>query len=221
MPQVYRADHVGSLLRPPEVTEARAACQAGTLTGEQLSDIEDQAILRALERQRSVGVDIFTDGEFRRALFTSDMAEAVEGFVATEQPGAELTWHGPGGEVQRQGSRRVVGARLKQHRRLTGLQAGYLKEHASGHVKMTVPSPSYFTVGSFLPGITDQLYAARSDLLWEFASIIKAEVAALAEDRISYIQTRIPHLAKTSDAVNRQLSCSSSRYMNLLAVLQI
>ena len=42
MPQVYRADHVGSLLRPPEVTEARAACQAGTLTGEQLSDIEDQ-----------------------------------------------------------------------------------------------------------------------------------------------------------------------------------
>ena len=127
----------------------------------------------------------------------------------------------PGGEVQRQGSRRVVGARLKQHRRLTGLQAGYLKEHASGHVKMTVPSPSYFTVGSFLPGITDQLYAARSDLLWEFASIIKAEVAALAEDRISYIQTRIPHLAKTSDAVNRQLSCSSSRYMNLLAVLQI
>ena len=95
MPEVYRADHVGSLLRPPEVKEARAAFQAGNLTSGRLQEIEDRAILRALDRQRSVGVDIYTDGEFRRGVFTSDMAEAVEGFVATEQSVGAMIWHGP------------------------------------------------------------------------------------------------------------------------------
>jgi 5-methyltetrahydropteroyltriglutamate--homocysteine methyltransferase len=67
MAEHYRADHVGSLLRPPAVLEARAAHAAGRISLAQLRDIEDKAILEALEMQRQAGLDIFTDGEYRRS----------------------------------------------------------------------------------------------------------------------------------------------------------
>src|ERR671923_988086 len=105
MSEAYRADHVGSLLRPAAVKEARAAFREGRLPLEQLRRIEDRAILAALERQRSIGVDVFTDGEFRRTGFQNDLVEAVDGFVATERPAVVRIWQGPGGEAQEQGER--------------------------------------------------------------------------------------------------------------------
>ena len=77
MSDAYRADHVGSFLRPAEVQEARAAFREGRLHLEQLHHIEDRAILAALERQRSIGIEVFTDGEFRRSGFQNDLVEAV------------------------------------------------------------------------------------------------------------------------------------------------
>lgn len=79
----YRADHVGSLLRPAEVLQARAEHIQGRLTLEQLRAIEDQAILSALEMQRQVGIDIISDGEFRRSWFSGGIAEAVKGSSTT------------------------------------------------------------------------------------------------------------------------------------------
>ena len=64
MPEAYRADHVGSLLRPAEVKEARSAFPAGQLDRDELRAVEDRAILDALERQRAAGVAVYTDGEF-------------------------------------------------------------------------------------------------------------------------------------------------------------
>ncbi|MCI0859519.1 MAG: hypothetical protein J4N81_12355, partial [Chloroflexi bacterium] len=178
MPEPFRADHVGSLLRPPEVQEARAAFRDGSLNRDQLHQVQDKAILAALERQRSAGVDIFTDGEFRRTGFQNDMVEAVEGFVATERPAVVRIWQGPGGEPQEQGTRQVVGAKLRRVRRLTEHQTNFLKEHAPGPVKMTVPSPSQFPAISYQTGVTEEFYPTRSDLLWELASIIKSEINA-------------------------------------------
>ena len=83
--------------------EARAAFREGRLHIEQLHRIEDRAILAALERQRSIGVDVFTDGEFRRSGFQNDLVEAVEGFVATDRPAVVRIWQGPGGEPQGRG----------------------------------------------------------------------------------------------------------------------
>jgi len=119
MSAAYRADHVGSFLRPAEVKEARAAYREGRLSPEQLRHIEDRAILAVVERQRSIGVDIFTDGELRRSGFQNDLLETVEGFVATASPAVVRIWQGPGGEPQEQGTRQVVGGKLRQVRRLT------------------------------------------------------------------------------------------------------
>src|SRR5919199_1083901 len=78
---MLHADQVGTLLRPPPLLAAREAAATGSLSREALREQEDAAILRALEGQRKVGLAIFTDGEFRRGSWITDMAEAVEGFV--------------------------------------------------------------------------------------------------------------------------------------------
>ena len=72
----YRADHVGSLLRPPEILEARRD-GAGPA---RLRDLEDRHVLRVLARQRELGFAVFTDGELRRRNFMSDFTDAVDGF---------------------------------------------------------------------------------------------------------------------------------------------
>ena len=66
MSERYRADQVGSLLRPSELIQARTALSNGQMSLEQLRKIEDRAILDALQLQRETGVEVFTDGEFRR-----------------------------------------------------------------------------------------------------------------------------------------------------------
>ncbi len=192
MADIFRADHVGSLLRPPEVHEARAAYQAGRLDADELRVVEDRAILHALERQRAAGVSVFTDGEFRRTGFQNDLIEAVDGFVMPERPAVVRVWQGPGGEPSEQGTRQVVGAKLRQVRGLTENQLGFLQEHAPGPVKMTLPSPSQFPAIAYQPGVSDRFYPTRSDLLWEIAGFIRAEIAALLEAGVDYIQIDAP-----------------------------
>jgi len=204
MSEAYRADHVGSFLRPAEVQEARAACRKGHLPLEQLGHIEDRAILAALERQRSIGVDVFSDGELRRSGFQNDLVEAVEGFVATVRPAVVRIWQGPGGEPQEQGTRQVVGGTLRQVRRLTESQAQFLRAHAPGPVKMTVPSPNQFPAISFQPGVTERFYPTRSALLWALVAIIKGELAALVADGVPYIQVDEPRYSYYVDPRWRQ-----------------
>src|SRR5689334_7210964 len=89
----YRADQVGSLLRPPELLRAREAQARGELELGALHEIEDRAINAALEMQRQVGIDVVTDGEFRRAAYMTDLAEAVDGFQTAN---VEVAWRGSG-----------------------------------------------------------------------------------------------------------------------------
>ena len=129
------ADHVGSLLRPAVLLEARAAYADGRLDLEALRQSEDSAVLDALRLQRAVGLEIFTDGEYRRGSWLTDLADAVEGFVPER---VLLEWHGPGGGIEAS-SARVVGGPLRQQRRLTAHEVAFLKAHAPGPWKITMP----------------------------------------------------------------------------------
>ncbi|MDZ7726864.1 MAG: hypothetical protein U5Q44_00995 [Dehalococcoidia bacterium] len=88
MAAIYRADHVGSLLRPQEILDARAQ----GVSGDALREIEDRHIRRVLERQRDVGLKIYTDGEFRRRTFMSDFNDSVEGL--DEGDAVQREWKG-------------------------------------------------------------------------------------------------------------------------------
>src|ERR1051326_9222297 len=94
MPRSFRADHVGSLLRPAELLRARQQYAEGSLTRDALRAQEDSAILAALDAQRNIGLEIFTDGEFRRYSWITDMAESVGGVRPQSRPG---DWQGPAG----------------------------------------------------------------------------------------------------------------------------
>ena len=204
MPGVYRADHVGSLLRPDEVKAAKSAFLEGRIELAELRAVEDDAILTALERQKAAGAEVYTDGEFRRTGFQNDLIESVEGFVDTDTPAVVRIWQGPGEQPVEQGTRQVVGGKLRQLRSLTGAQREFLQAHAPGPVKMTVPSPSQFPSLAFQPGVTDRFYATRSELLWEIAGIIRSEIASLADAGVDYIQVDAPRYSYYVDARWRQ-----------------
>src|SRR3954470_7908441 len=96
MTTVYRADHIGSLLRPQEVLDAHAAQARGEITLDRLREIEDEAILMVLEMQRQVGLDVLTDGESRRSSWAGGFPEAVDGYVSSEPP-IPFQWRMPDG----------------------------------------------------------------------------------------------------------------------------
>ena len=195
MPAPYRADHVGSLLRPPELLQARSAHADGRLGRDDLRAAEDRAILEALELQRQVGLDVVSDGEFRRGSWLTGMAEAVDGFVPE---GIIVQWHGPGGGAEAS-TARVVGSRLTQKHRLTGHEVSFLKAHARGPFKVTVPTPSSFVLVSFKPGLTDRWYPTRADMAAELARIVRRELDALLAEGVGYLQLDAPYYTSFLD----------------------
>ncbi len=187
----YRADQVGSLLRPPALRQARAAYAQGRLDREALRQVEDQAILAALDRQRQVGLEVFTDGEYRREFFLSPLLDSVEGIEPGE---TSLAWRGPAAPEQPVHGR-VVARRLRQVRRLAAHEARFLQQHAPGTPKTTLPSPVMFLLPSltcYRPGISDRYYPTQAALLQELVGIIGGEVRALVADGARYVQLDAP-----------------------------
>ena len=92
----YRAEHIGSLLRPTELLQARVSHNQGNTSLEQLREMEDGYILDALEMQRQVGLDVFSDGEFRRTWFAGAFEESAEGIVIDPDAPPDTRWQGPG-----------------------------------------------------------------------------------------------------------------------------
>ena len=90
MPAPFRADQVGSLLRPPSLMSARAKFRAGELSAEELRGREDAAIRDVVARQESIGLRAVTDGEFRRAWWHLDFLEQLEGVTLRENPGPKF-----------------------------------------------------------------------------------------------------------------------------------
>ena len=199
MPTSYRAQHIGSLLRPPELLQARAAHDAGELTLEQLRAAEDRAILEVLEKQRQVGLDVVTDGELRRGSWLTDMAEAVDGFVPDRVP---LEWKGPGGGVEGS-TAHAAGAKLRKLRKMTGHEVPFLKKNAHGPFKVTLPAPSNFMLASYKKGITDKFYPTHADLLKDLVEIVRDDVQWLVSEGVQYIQFDAPFYSHYLDPLQR------------------
>jgi 5-methyltetrahydropteroyltriglutamate--homocysteine methyltransferase len=196
----YRADHVGSLLRPPRLLEAREANAGGRLPDADLRREEDAAILEVLSRQRDAGLRVFTDGELRRASWVTGLAAAVDGFVPRSRV---VDWHGPGGGPEAS-TARVVGARLEPRRRLAGDEAAFLLRHSPGACKVTLPAPSNFFVAGWQPGVTDAVYGSRGELLDDVTRIVRAEVEALIADGVAYVQLDAPYYCPFVDEGQRE-----------------
>src|SRR5688500_19684268 len=109
----FRADHVGSLLRPHELKEAREKRKRGKISSDQLKQVEDKCIREAVAMQEAAGLQSVTDGEFRRAFWHVDFLTGFEGIVATQGQYA-LKFHGEGGAQSETRSMMVVN-RSEEH----------------------------------------------------------------------------------------------------------
>ncbi len=203
----YRAEQVGSLLRPPELLEARAAFAAGALPEEKFRALEDRTIREALRRQSDIGLDILTDGEFRRGSWLTDMAEAVDGFVPDR---VVLDWKGPDGGPEAS-TANAVGAKLRKRRNLTEQELPLLQQEARGPFKITLPAPSNFMVSSYKTGLTDRFYASRSALLQDLAAIVREEIQWLVAQGVVYIQLDAPYYSHYLDPLHREQIESDKR----------
>jgi 5-methyltetrahydropteroyltriglutamate--homocysteine methyltransferase len=184
----YRADQVGSFLRPAELLEARRAAAPDP---EQLRALEDRHILRVLATQRELGFEVFTDGELRRKNFMSDFTDAVEGFDHGDA--VARAWQAGGSVAPPVSSvTGIVTARLRQLRRLTAHELPFLKAHSPGAIKMTLPSATQFPAIAYKRGVTDQVYPSHSALLWDVVAIMTGEVQALVAEGVPYVQIDAP-----------------------------
>jgi 5-methyltetrahydropteroyltriglutamate--homocysteine methyltransferase len=210
----YRADHVGSLLRPPELLEAKTAFNEGKISADQLREAEDQAVLKALEAQRAAGIGIFTEGEYRRSGWSTAVRESVEGLVRTDGPANPRllrSWQGPHGELANSSivvsTGTAVGEKLRQVRRLAGTEAAFLKQHAPGPWKITMPGAMSAAGQLYRTGASESAYPTRRDLASDIAGMLQTEVDALIADGVSYIQLDSLHYVEriADDTVRGQM----------------
>ncbi len=194
MPTKYRADHVGSFLRPSDLLEARS----NKSNAEKLHALEDQHILRVLAKQKELGFEIFTDGELRRRNFMSDFTDAVEGFDFGDA--VARNWSaGDKGAAPVSNVNGIVSKRLRQVRPLTGHELPFTKKHSPGDIKMTLPSATQFPAISFKRGVSDAIYKDHSALLWAVVDIMKSDLATLADAGAKYIQIDAPRYSYYMD----------------------
>jgi 5-methyltetrahydropteroyltriglutamate--homocysteine methyltransferase len=193
MSKPYRADHIGSFLRPVELLEARNNARP-----ERLRELEDHEIRRVLAKQKELGFEIVTDGELRRRNFMSDFMDAVEGFDLSDAVGRRWNAEQSGGAPVSSVSG-VVTRKLRQVRALTGHELPFLKSNSLLPIKMTLPSPTQFPAISFKRGVTDKIYPDRSALLWDIVGIMKNELSRLASEGVTYIQVDAPRYSYYMD----------------------
>lgn len=194
MPGTFRAEHIGSFLRPAELLEARRGASA-----ERIRQLEDQHILHILSKQKELGFDVVTDGEFRRRNFMSDFTDAVEGFDLADAVGR--SWQaGQAAGAPVSSVAGIVTSRLRQVRPLTGLELAFLKSHSPLPIKMTMPSATQFPAIAFKDGVTDKVYKDHSALLWDIVEIMKSDLSKLSADGVKYIQIDAPRYSYYMDA---------------------
>src|SRR6476469_4860134 len=153
-PPPFRADHVGSLLRPKYLLDARAAAAKGELSATQLREVEDRAIDDAIRLQEDVGLQSVTDGEFRRTYFHIDFLEQLGG-VKTDIP---VTIRKPDGteELAPPVMRVIDKVRHAKDIQLADFQ--YLKSCTKRTPKVTIPSPTMLHFRGGRAGISKQHY---------------------------------------------------------------
>jgi 5-methyltetrahydropteroyltriglutamate--homocysteine methyltransferase len=183
----YRAETVGSLLRPEYLKQARDAHAAGRLPPVDFKRIEDRAVDEAIALQESAGLDVITDGEMRRGHFTGSLSEAIKGLG--EVPAETIRWRGATPEDELEFQHRTA---------VTQEELVYLRAKASRPVKATLPSPlmmqTFWSATHSMAAYDDPF-----EMFADAAEILRREVRELVALGCEYVQLDAPELATLVD----------------------
>jgi 5-methyltetrahydropteroyltriglutamate--homocysteine methyltransferase len=189
-----RTDVVGSLLRPPELLEARERFERGALSHAAFKEVEDRAVDDALALQEAAGLDVVTDGEMRRLSFQSQLPAAVEGFGEWDLDAFLWgEWHSDElGDLTVERPPIGVVDRLRRRRSIAGEELAYARGRTDRVLKVTLPSPSLFA-NFYDPERSREAYPTLESFLEDVATILREEVQELVELGATYLQLDAPH----------------------------
>ncbi len=197
----FRADHVGSLLRSPELKEARARRERGEITAEQLKSVEDSAILVLIAKQAEVGLRSATDGEFRRAMWHFDFLERLDG-CEPYTPDTGIAFKGTATKAK--GVRVVGKVGFSTHPMLDHFR--FLRDHTSAATpKMTIPSPSVLHFRGGRKAISESVYPNLDDFYSDLGAAYNRAVHAFAAEGCRYLQLDETNLAYLCDPEQRAI----------------
>ena len=178
----FRADHVGSLLRPPALKEARAKRERNEITAEALRAVEDREIEKAIKKQEEIGLKLATDGEFRRSWWHFDFFRGLDGvtFYATDA----IQFHGV--QTKAEGIKIDGKIGFSGHPMLEHLK--FLKAHTRVVPKMTIPAPSTFHFRQGRAAISRQVYPELDPFFDDLAAAYRKAIRAFYDAGCRYLQ---------------------------------
>jgi 5-methyltetrahydropteroyltriglutamate--homocysteine methyltransferase len=199
----YRAEHVGSLLRPKRLLEARAEHQAGKLSAEQLRNEEDAAIRDAIALQEEVGLQSITDGELRRGSWHMDFLYEIGG-IERAQDNLLSRFHNDQGDIEFTPSKPEVRGKLTLDHTIFGDAFEFLAANTpSGTPKLTIPSPSMAHYRGGRAAIDASVYPDM-DLFWaDLAEVYRKEIRRLVDIGCTYLQLDDTCFAYLNDPTER------------------
>ncbi len=195
----FRADHVGSLLRPKEITQAFKDFSAGRIGADAVRAIQDRAIRDAVALQEAAGIKAITDGEFRRASYWSHFVEAVDGLDV--KPGM-FTFHREAGGEHGFLAPTITG-KVSRARPISVDEFEFLKDATGGTPKITMPSPPTMHFWSQRDGM-DDAYDDMDAFIEDLSAVFREEIADLAARGARYVQLDEVPLAMLCDPKVRE-----------------
>jgi methionine synthase II (cobalamin-independent) len=199
----FRADHVGSLLRPRALLRAREDAARGAISADELRAIEDDAIRDAVRMQEDIGLRSVTDGEFRRGSWHMDFIYQIAGVQKADQK-FKSVFHNQGGDIEFTPAAIRVTGKLGMDHTIFGSAFEFLRDTATtGTPKLTIPAPSlvHYRGG---PAAIDHAVYPDMDQFWEdLGAAYAEEIRRLAEIGCSYLQLDDTSLAYLNDPAQR------------------
>jgi 5-methyltetrahydropteroyltriglutamate--homocysteine methyltransferase len=200
----FRADHVGSLLRPPELLQAREDLHAGRISQAELRRIEDQAIRDVVRRQEQLGLQGVTDGEFRRASWHMDFLYQIGG-TAKVQDNVKVQFRNEQGVIEFTPAALRVTGQLKLDTCIFGDDFAYLKSVAHATPKLTIPSPSMMHYRSGRAAIDPAIYPDIGQFWHDLAQVYARQIDELAKLGCTYLQLDDISLAYLNTPAQREM----------------
>ena len=204
----FRADHVGSLLRPPELLAARAAHAEGRLPAGELRAVEDEAIRAVVRMQEDVGLRSATDGEFRRNSWHMDFIYQLGGIGRADE-NLTVQFRNDAGVLEFASAALRVGGPVTLEQVVFADAFRFLADTVTTAVpKLTIPSPSMVHYRGGRASINPDVYAELDEFWDDLSAAYAAEVRGLAELGCTYLQLDDTSLAYLNDPKQRELVAS-------------
>src|SRR6266571_4683524 len=197
----FRADHVGSLLRPAALKAARGKRERGEITAAELAAVEDREIEAVIRKQEDIGLRSITDGEFRRAFWNYDFLGRLDG-VEAYLGERKIKFQGPQPKPMMLRVTGKLGA-YSPHPMLEHFK--YVAAHTKAVPKMTIPSPSSLHFRYGRDAVPEAIYPAMDDFYRDLGESYRKAVRAFADAGCRYLQLDEVNLAYLCDAKLRDL----------------